>query len=220
MSIIKGDPTAVCRRTEVDMRASLAAFLFALAAAFGAFPANAQDATNDNANAVQAVLDTELPPERLKLALTLVDLSGTTRIFDEVLPTVAEQAKNRFIQANPQMQLGIIAVVDKVAIDLVKRRPELDRYLARVWASGFTDEEMQELIDFYSTPTGKKFSGALPKVLAVQTAVAQEWGKSVGEELNIRVQQELTAAVRAEQEALQSDIAGPSEGGEAAAPAQ
>ena len=46
----------------------------------------------------------------------------------------------------------------------------------------------------------------------MQTAAAQEWGKSVarGAERR-RVQEELRAAMPAEQEALQSDIAGPSD---------
>ena len=191
------------------MKVSLAALLIALAAILGGAPAYAQDAPAADNSALQNLLTTELPPERMALAMKLVALSGTARIFDDVLPTVAEQAKNQFIRANPQMQLGIIAVVDRIAVQLVSRRPELDQYLARVWASGFTDEEMQNLIDFFSSDTGKKFSGALPQILVVQTSAAQEWGKSVSEELSVKVQAELKAAMAAEQEALQSDIAGP-----------
>jgi hypothetical protein len=110
------------------------------------------------------------------------------------------------------MQLGIIDVVDRIAITLVSRRPELDEYLARVWASGFTNEEMQDLVDFYSSETGKKFAQVLPEVLAVQTAAAQEWAKSVSAELTRKVVAELRAAVAAEQKALQSDVAGPATG--------
>jgi uncharacterized protein len=190
------------------MKATLAALVVVVGAIFGG-AANAQDAQAPDANALQNILQTEIAPERMALAMKLVELSGTTRIFDEVLPSIAEESKNRFIRANPQMQLGIIAVVDRIAVQMVSRRPELDQYLARVWASGFSDEEMQELIDFYSSDVGKRFSNALPQVLAVQTAAAQEWGKSVSEELNLKVQEELRAAVAAESEALQSDIAGP-----------
>jgi hypothetical protein len=192
------------------MKLSLVAIVVALGVAFNAVPASAQDAPAEEDNsALQKILQTELSPERMALAMKLVALSGTTRIFDEVLPDVAEQSKTNFIRANPQMQLGIIAVVDRVALDLVKRRPELDQYLARIWASGFSDDEMQELIDFYSSDVGKKFSNALPQLLAVQTAAANEWGRDLATELNQRVQDELKAAMAAEQEALQSDIAGP-----------
>jgi hypothetical protein len=188
----------------------LAALVFLLGAVLGG-AASAQDAQPSGDNSLQRILEAEIAPERLALAMKIVELSGTTRIFDEVLPTIAEDSKKRFINANPQMQLGIISIVDKVAVEMVKRRPELDQYLARVWASGFTDEEMQAIIDFYSSDAGKKFSQALPQILAVQTAAAQEWGKSVGEELNLKVQEELRRAVAAESEALQSDIAGPAE---------
>jgi uncharacterized protein len=190
------------------MKATLAALVVVLGAILGS-AASAQDAQTSDQNALERVLETEISPESMALAMKLVQLSGTTRIFDEVLPTIAEDSKNRFIRANPQMQLGIIAVVDKIAVQMVSRRPELDQYLARVWASGFSNEEMQTLVDFYSSETGKKFSTALPQVLAVQTAAAQQWGKSVGEELNLKVQEELKRAMAAESEALQSDIAGP-----------
>jgi hypothetical protein len=154
-------------------------------------------------------MQTELPPERMALAMKLVQVSGVARVFDDVLPTIADQSKNDFIRANPQMQLGIIAIVDRIAVEMVGRRPELDRFLARIWASGFDDAEMQALIDFYSTDAGKKFAVTMPALLAVQTSAAQEWGRSVSEELNTRVQAELKSAVAAEENALQNDIAGP-----------
>src|SRR5215207_8946445 len=141
------------------MKVSLAALFFAVAAILGgAAPAHAQDtpAAQDN-SALQKILQTELPDERMALAMKLVQVSGVARVFDDVLPTIAEQSKNEFIRANPQMQLGIIALVDKVAIQMVSRRPELDRFLARIWASGFSDEEMQALADFYATDAGQKF---------------------------------------------------------------
>jgi hypothetical protein len=199
------------------MKVSFAALLIAFAAVA---PAYAQDTpTGTDSTALQKILQTELPPERMALATKLVQVSGVARVFDDVLPTIAEQSKNEFIRANPQMQLGIIAIVDKIAIQMVGRRPELDLFLARIWASGFTDEEMQALIDFYSSDAGKKFAARLPAMLAVQTSAAQQWGKSVADELNTRVQQELKATVAAEQNALQSDIAGPAPA-PAPAPAQ
>jgi hypothetical protein len=193
------------------MRVLLVALLVAASASFAPAGAWAQEAAPEDKSAVQTIIETELPPERMALAMKLVELSGTTRIFDTILPDIAEESKTNFIRANPQMQLGIIAVVDRVALTLVSRRPELNQYLAKVSASGFSDEEMQAIVDFYSTDVGKKFSAVLPQVLAVQTAAAQEWGKSIAAELNRKVQDELRAAMAAEQEALQSDIAGPAD---------
>ena len=199
------------------MNRSFAAILVA-AAVLGFVPAAAQDAAPQN-NAFANIIEGDLPPETRELAIQLVKLSGTSRMFDEVLPMVADQAKNAFIRANPQMQLGIIDVVDRVALSLVSRRAELDEYLAKVWAAGFTNEEMQELIDFYSSDTGKKYAQVHARLISVQTTAAQEWGKSVSDQLTAIVRQELDATLRAEQNALESDIAGPAEEQEPA-PAQ
>lgn len=189
------------------MKRSLAALVVALAAAISAGKAPAQDVPGGPA--VEDIINTELTPETKALADKLVQITGTARLFDSLLPNIADQAKNSFIRGNPQMQLGIIAIVDKVAIDLVSRRPELDGYLARVWASGFTNEEMEDLIEFYGTETGKKFATVHPQLLAVQTAAAEEWAQSVADELDERVRAELSATISAEQRALQNDIAGP-----------
>jgi hypothetical protein len=188
------------------MRRLLAPLLIAGAVAAGLLPALAQDAQTPqdvpDANTLQTIITTEIPQERMDLAMQLVRLSGSSAGFDELLPNIADQAKNAFIRANPQMQLGIIEVVDRIALSLVNRRPELDTYLARVWASAFTDEEMQDLIDFFSTDTGKKYGATLPRLLAVQMASAEYWGRSVGDELTQKVADELRATMQAEQNAL------------------
>ncbi len=194
------------------MKRSLAAFFLVLAAILGSAPVFAQ--TSDQVpgeEAVKSILATKMTPETKVLADKLVQITGTARMFDSLLPNIADQTKNNFIRGNPQMQLGIISIVDKVAVDLVSRRPELDDYLARVWASGFSNDEMQALIDFYSTDVGKKFARLQPQLLAVQTAAAEEWAKSVAAEMEQRVRDELSASMSAEQRALQNDVAGPAD---------
>ena len=205
------------------MRRMLAALLLATAACLAASQALAQQTETApppaqapaagqpaaEPSAFQEMMNKEYSKESLDLAAQLVKLSGTGRAFDEVLPNMADQAKNEFIRANPQMQLGIIEIVDRVALSLVDRRPQLDQMLARVWASGFTDEEMQSLIEFYSSDVGKKFAALHPRLLAVQAITAQVWGGNVLGELTRRVQAELRATMAAEQKLLQGDTAGP-----------
>jgi hypothetical protein len=204
----------------------LAASLVAAALSLGNGATLAQEAQPQAAtlpapspSALQELMQKDLPESSLALGAQLVKMSGNSRMFDELLPNIADAAKNAFIRANPQMQLGIIGVVDRAAIDLVRRRPELDELLARVWANGFSDEEMQELIEFYSSELGKKFAEQQPKLLGIEMAVADRWARSVGEELTQMVQDEIRATMQAEQRALQGNVAGPPEN-PAPAPAQ
>ena len=204
------------------MRRLLAALFIVTAALQVSAQAAAQEAAPGavDENALQNILQGGISEESLQLGAQLVQLTGTARTFDQLLPNIADQAKNAFIRANPQMQLGIIEMVDRVALSLVSRRPELDEYLARVWASGFSNEEMQELIDFYSTETGQKYANLLPELLGVQMAAAEQWGRAIGNELTQQVADELRATIQAEESALTGEAApAPAPALEAPAPA-
>ena len=75
------------------------------------------------------------------------------------------------------MQLGIIEVVDRIALTLVGRRPELDQELARSLGVRLHRRgDARQLIEFYGSDTGKKFADLQPQLLAVEMAAAQEWG--------------------------------------------
>lgn len=192
------------------MKRSFAAFLLAAAAFASATPVLAQSPTAFDQD-VKKIMSTQLSPEVASLGVQLVKLSGVGRTFDQLLPNIADQAKNGFIRANPQMQLGIIEVVDRVALTLVSRRPELDQQLAKVWAAGFTEDDMRKLVEFYQSDLGKKFAAVEPQLLGVQLAVAEQWGRSVGDELKQKVTEELRASMQAEQSAIQGSAqkAGP-----------
>jgi hypothetical protein len=177
-------------------------------------PAFAQDAPVA-ADTIMQEPANEPTPETLELAKQLVKLSGASRTFDELLPNIADQAKNTFIRSNPQMQLGIITVVDKVALDMVARRPELDRALEKIWASAFNEEQLEELIAFYNSETGKRFAAIQPRLIAAQMSAAQNWTGDVSEEMTQRVAEELRTQLANEAKAMEG-----APGAAPAAPAQ
>src|ERR1044072_4488247 len=68
------------RRTEVEMKVSFAALLIAFAAVLGTVPAYAQEAPGaSDSSALQKLLQTDLPPERMAIASKLVQVSGVAR---------------------------------------------------------------------------------------------------------------------------------------------
>lgn len=133
----------------------------------------------------------EVTQEQLDLGAELLALSGSSTAFDEVLPNVADRVKSSLIRSNPQMQLGIIETVDQVALQMVDKRGDLDRALARLWATAFTVEELEELIAFYQTETGKKFANLQPRIITAQIAVAERWGQALAGEINKEVTAQL-----------------------------
>lgn len=159
-----------------------------LAFAAAGFPQTirAQESGQQSADALPP-----LDPAHLELARQVFDASMAGRAFDEILPVVADRAKATFIQANPQMQLGIIDVVDRVALEMVGERKALDDSLSRVWARAFDPAELEQLLEFFNSAAGQKFVTQYPKVIETQLAVADNWTRAIGNEMARRVTLEL-----------------------------
>ena len=181
-----------------------AACLLACAATALVLPANAQDSNQDS-----PVLPA-ISQERLDLARQVFIASKSGRNFDQILPTVADRAKQTFIQRNPQIQLGVIEAVDRVALEMVANRKDLDKDLIYVWARAFEMDELAALLQFFQSPAGQKFSDNYPKVISTQLAVADNWTREIGIELARRVRDELARMARKDVQNLRGST---SEGG-------
>lgn len=132
------------------------------------------------------------PPSaaQIQLARDIIDASGAARAFDNVIPSIMSQAYASFLQQNPDLQKPLVESITAIRGDFEKRQPEIVALMAQAYASHFTEAELQELIGFYRSPTGKKLVAELPGVLEESFARAREWGAKVSEEF--------IAAVRAE----------------------
>ena len=145
--------------------------------------------------------------EALELANEIMTLNGSRDAMNEILPNVADAAKTSFIRTNPQMQLGIIEIVDRNALELVERRRDLDARIAQLWTQAFTRDELREIVAFYKTPVGQKFAVRQPQIAPAQVRIAGQWSNEIAEELARRVGEELRLLAAAERKRLE---AGPS----------
>lgn len=186
-----------------------------------ALPAVAQDQQPEPERApaerIQELMPQDVDPEALALARQVIVAAKVSREFDGILPDIADQAKSTFIRNNPQMQLGIIEVVDRIALEMVDFRGQLEEVFARVWASAFSVEELQALLEFFRSPVGEKYAERLPRVLAVQIGMAEQWRDAVAQEMFRRVRDELQKMADAEGMRLQGSAAPQQQGGGAAA---
>jgi uncharacterized protein len=163
------------------------------------------------AGAQEIQLETDYPAipledvteEHMQLAREVLDATQMTRPFDLILPEVADRAKTTLIRSNPQMQLGIINVVDRVALEIVERRQELEEVIAQIWATSFTEEELRDLRDFYATPVGRKYADLFPELLRAQMGAAELWGQTISEDMYQRVVRELRRVAEEEGRQLQ-----------------
>jgi Uncharacterized protein conserved in bacteria len=156
-----------------NSRFGLAGFGFAVLLA--AAPAGAAEFTQSHLDAAEAAIEAAHAAEQ----------------FDRILPVVAEQAKALFQRSNPSAVQDIEEVVTAVALELAKRRPELQKELERVWAARLTEPELKEVTAFYSSPTGKKFGQLMPAIVQDSVRVAGIWRDGLSTEIVTRSREEL-----------------------------
>lgn len=146
-----------------------------LAAVLAASPAGAQSFTDSHLAAARATIAAARASEQ----------------FDTILPMLADQAKALFQRSNPSLVQEIDEVVNQVALDLAKRRPELDRELERVWAARFTEEELKEITAFYTSPVGVKFSQNMGDIVKDSVRSAGIWRDALSTEMVTKAREEL-----------------------------
>ncbi|TYC63657.1 DUF2059 domain-containing protein [Rhodobacterales bacterium] len=127
----------------------------------------------------------------LDAAKRVVATTRATEPFDDILPVLAEQTRTVFIQSDPTRAEDVIEVTQDVALKLAPRRSELNRKVYVAWAKAFTEEELNQLAEFYGTDLGQKLTRAIPVVTGEAVQAAREWQDTISTEMVTMVQEQL-----------------------------
>ena len=167
-----GRMMAVFTRTKALFVVALSALLLALA-----MPAIAQ----------------EVAPENLAMARKYVDLTDKAAIYETTLVETAIEAMRQIVQQNPEIAKQTDAAISKVLEDYKGHKSDLLDQFARVYAIRFSLEELQQIVDFYSSPTGMKLAAANGEVNTDLQRVLQVFTNTVKQEFFAKVRAELRA---------------------------
>ncbi|MFC6444094.1 DUF2059 domain-containing protein [Shinella zoogloeoides] len=148
----------------------------------------------------------EVTDEQIKTARSAIDAIGATSSFDNILPSLAMRVKSTFVQASPNHEAEINAVVDEQALALAPRRADLEKEAATIYAKTFTQEELKAIADFYGSAVGKKLLADGPIATREVMKAAEIWASGVDRDLRTESSKKLDAMVGATK---------PAEGGEA-----
>jgi hypothetical protein len=165
--------------TSTFMRAPMlaAALLSLIISAFATLPAAAQQAT-------------EISPEALALARKYVDLTDTGGLYEATIVQAGIRTYRQLLPQNPEIAEPLNAAIETVIGTYKGKKSELFDQFARVYAASFTTEELQQIVDFYSSPTGLK--------LAKSNAVTSGTINRIMDVFTSNLNTEFFAAVRAE----------------------
>ena len=141
----------------------------------------------------------EVTDEQIKTARSAIDAIGATSSFDNILPSLAMRVKSTFVQASPNHEAEINAVVDEQALSLAPRRADLEKEAATIYAKTFTQEELKAIADFYNSAVGKKLLADGPIATREVMKAAEIWAAGVDRDLRTESGKKLDATVGASQ---------------------
>ena len=135
----------------------------------------------------------ELPPEQLALARKYIDLTDRASIFEITMVEIGIGTMRQIVQTNPELSEQADETVGAVLEEFRSRKSELLDQFARVYAARFTSAELQEIVTFYSSPTGQKLAQANTDVNAELQTVMQVFTNNIRPEFFAKVRAELRA---------------------------
>lgn len=140
----------------------------ALALAFGAVPAAAQQPPKPTPAAVAA-------------AKEILTLKNATSMYANAVPGMVQKTKDTLTQQNLNYQKDLHEVAPIVAKQLAGREKEIGEGMAQVYASEFTEQELKDLVTFYKSPLGQKLISNEPKAIGLSMAFMNSWAQNFTE---------------------------------------
>lgn len=107
---------------------------------------------------VAPVTAQELAPEHLAIARRYVDLTDQAKVYELALLETGIGVVRVLLPQNPEIEADLDKAINKTMQFYVKGKGELLNQFARVYAIRFSIEELEEIVAFYETPTGKKLA--------------------------------------------------------------
>jgi uncharacterized protein len=153
-----------------------------------------------------------IPESQLKAARAAVAAIHATDSFDNIQPQAAAALEEQLIQKNPDLQELISKTIDEKTMALAARRADLEKEAATAYAKIFTEQELNEIANFYNSPTGKKLLDNGPIVTRQLVDAANIWQNGIARDLAQQVAAAITAATPAAPSTDASGAAAPADG--------
>lgn len=124
---------------------------------------------------------------QLAAAQKAITAVHATDQFDQFLPKTARDLKNELTRKDPNFAQVISDTVDQQALLLAKRRGDLEREAARVYAKNFTEDDLNKISSFYNSDAGKKLLKQGPVAMGDIVQAFQIWRQGIAQDLAANV---------------------------------
>ena len=135
----------------------------------------------------------EVPPEQLALARKYIDLTDRASVYEVAVVETGIETMQQIVTQNPEILQQTDDAITKVIQEYNGRKGELLDQFARVYATRFSIEELQQIVAFYESPTGQKLAQANSEPNTDLQRVMQVFNNNLKREFFAKVRSELRA---------------------------
>jgi len=139
----------------------------------------------------------QVPPEKKVVIEQLIVMTGAEKIGQMFGESVIDNMSKSLRAARPDIPERAHVIVREEVLTVIREgmRGERSLYalLYPIYDKYFTLEDLKGLVQFYSTPLGRKAIAVLPQLTQEAMAVGQSWGEGLGPVIEARVVRRLQA---------------------------
>jgi uncharacterized protein len=133
----------------------------------------------------------ELTPQKRSDIVRLLQITGAENVSEQFSSTILHQMFASLKAARPDIPDRAYKVMEREISSILSEHVStpgglLDQVIF-VYDKYYTDQEIRELLTFYSSPIGKKVVSTMPTVLNESIMAGQRWEESIAPEIKTRL---------------------------------
>jgi uncharacterized protein len=123
-------------------------------------------------------------PAAIAAAKEILTMKNVSAMYANAIPSIVQRTRDSLMQNNLNYQKDLSEVAVTVAQTLAGREKEIGEQMAKIYASDFTEQELQGLVAFYKSPLGQKLLAEEPHAISSSIAYMNQWAQTFSEEVN------------------------------------
>lgn len=129
----------------------------------------------------------EISPEHLSAARTYIDLTDNANVYEITLIEIGLNVMRVLVQQDPALAEPVQQAIQDVFDEYEARKSDLYNQFARIYALRFTQEELEQIIAFYTSDLGQKLLAQNVTINQDMQTVLGVWERNTQTEFLARV---------------------------------
>lgn len=122
-------------------------------------------------------------PEFTATLKNMFEVSGSEETYKTVIKQMVSMFKTQFSDVPEEHWIELEKEFLQTSLD------DLVDMLVPIYSRHLTIDDLHKIIEFYHTPTGKKYAEKTPLITQESMQVGQQWGMKIGQDFENRIKE-------------------------------